>query len=106
MPATDTPTRTPRTALGDTIRTARMEQGLTQQALADLSGTTRAQVSVVESTRNLSTLWPALLDTMAEALDLDRDDLYAKANRIPPEIEDALRGNHDAISTVRKVLNV
>lgn len=96
----------PLTALGQYVRDARLAAGLSQAALAELAGATQAQVSVLETRRDLTAIWPALLDRIGDALDLDRDQLYALANRIPSELLDALTGDVDALRRTRKELGL
>ena len=99
-------TTTPTTRLGRRIRKERLRLDLTQAGLAERMGPhfTGGMVSQAETTHNVRTLWPALIEALADALSLDPDELYAMADRIPPDIEVRLRGNLDAIKRTRKAL--
>lgn len=98
-------TRPKPTPLGQLVYDARQRRGLNQTEFAALIGATRNEIATIE-TRNADVIYPALLDKLATLPDIDRDELYAAANRIPDDITVALRGSLDAIRQVRKVLGL
>lgn len=76
-------TRTTGSLLGEWLRHARKEQGLSQRALADRSGLSRSYVCDIERGRGAE---PSLttLDKLAAALGASRADLMRAAGLIDP----------------------
>ena len=60
--------------IGNRLRVARVERGLTQQQLADLVGVTRQTVGLIEANRYNPTL--KLCHMLAEATQKTLDDLF------------------------------
>ena len=101
------PPNEPRTRLGEMVREARTALGLTQAAFADLIGAPNKDViAMTESTRDVSQVYPAMLERLAALDSIDRDELFAAAERVPPEILDALTGDVTALRKVRKELGL
>ncbi|HWV34814.1 MAG TPA: helix-turn-helix transcriptional regulator [Thermomicrobiales bacterium] len=78
--------------LGEWLRSARKDQGLSQRALADRSGLSRSYVCDIERGRGAE---PSLttLDKLAAALGASRADLMRAAGLIDPSV--ALRESDD-----------
>jgi transcriptional regulator with XRE-family HTH domain len=69
-------------ALGSRVRALRVDQGLSQEALADKARIGRSYMSGIErGVRNCSTLH---LVRLARALDVSVGDLFSKAGRAAP----------------------
>lgn len=68
--------------IGEAIRDARRRRGLNQGQLAELAGTTQAQVSLIE--RGGSQYTVQLLMRVAYALGVDLDQLLGDALKAPP----------------------
>lgn len=83
--ARDESTRTTGSLLGEWLRHARTEQGLSQRALADRSGLSRSYVCDIERGRGTE---PSLttLDKLAAALGASRADLMRAAGLIDPAV--------------------
>lgn len=90
-------------ALGQMVREARLARGMTQRQLAELAGLHQNQVNGIENA-HLPKYYPKLLNAIVDALDLDRDEVFALAGRITPDIEAELAGNVHALKRVRKEL--
>lgn len=70
--------------IGQMVRDAREEQGITQAALAELVGRTHTMVSHIEAGRKEPS-WETMIK-LAEVLGLSLDDLVWKAGRLPGDV--------------------
>ena len=66
---------------GSRVRAARLDAGLTQQALADRAGSTKAMVSNIE--RGKSSVGDALRVRLANVLGLSANDLFPYPDAVP-----------------------
>lgn len=96
----------PRTELGRLIRAARHQYGMTQAQFAELLETSGPMVRHAETTPDERNVGPSLLARLAALPEVDTDQLYAAAGRIPPDIAEALTGDVSALRKVRKVLHL
>ena len=88
------------TEFGAYVRHLRLERNMSQQQVADRLGTSLTYYNKIE--RGL--LPPpsaALIDGLAEVLGADRDELYARAGKVPPEVLEALKGRAELFALVR-----
>ena len=77
-------------SLGQTIRTIRQEQGLSQKEVAVAAGVDQSYLSMIESgrRRNPGTL---IVARLAQVLDVSIDELAARAGYLPnPQLADPL----------------
>ena len=96
----------PRSAFGRTVRAAREAKGWRQVDLAAALDLDRRAVNRAEMMDEPATyVWPELIDQLADALDLDRDHLYALAGKVPPDVTDYLRGNLPALRRIRQEMD-
>ena len=86
------------------VRALRLRRGLTQREVAERAGITAAQVSIAETARDPAQLWNTIIIALAEVYEVDPDELFALADRVPTDIIDALRGNLANIKRVRHAL--
>ena len=93
----------PRTPFGERIFQERERAQLTQQDIADSLGTSPAYISQVE--RGSEPPTPRLIHAFADAYDVDPDELYSLAQRVPVDILDRLTGDLRAIKKVRTCLD-
>ena len=88
------------TEFGAYVRQLRLERKMSQQQVADRLGTSLTYYNKIE--RGL--LPPpsaAMIDGLAEVLEADRDELYARAGKVPPEVLEALKGRAELFALVR-----
>jgi Predicted transcriptional regulators len=62
--------------LGQMVREARLARNMTQRQLAELAGLHQNQVNGIENA-HLPKYYPKLLNAIVDALDLDRDEVFA-----------------------------
>ena len=66
--------------MGETLKTARLARGLTQDQLSELSGVHQTTISDIEIGRNLNPSWTNVV-RLARALDVDPIDIFPVADR-------------------------
>jgi transcriptional regulator with XRE-family HTH domain len=86
--------------LGQTIREARLGRELSLRALADLLGRSPSYLNDIEHNRRVPS--EAVIEALAEALDLDADSLLAAAGRVGEDAEEYLRARPSAGVLLRK----
>jgi transcriptional regulator with XRE-family HTH domain len=89
-------------SLGTYIRTARTKRGIKARDLARQLGISNSYLSDIEYDRRRPA--PHLLEKIADALGLPRDDLMARAGYVGPEAEEYLRTNPAAVLLVRTIV--
>ena len=94
-------TDTDQLTIGSYLREARQQAGLSQRALAAQTGINQGNYAIAESQ---CTVYPALLDQLIPALDLDRDLAYHLAGRIPNEIIEGLLHDLPMVRELRRRL--
>jgi HTH-type transcriptional regulator, competence development regulator len=77
--------------IGQRIKRERMSRGLTQRQLAELVGVGVPHISKVEAGRENP--GEPLLRKLAEVLDLDADELFLVARRLPDDLVEDLAAN-------------
>lgn len=97
------PPPTDRTPFGAHVRMLRHRKGWTQREVAERAGISIAQVSMAETART-EHLWSALIVRLADVYDADQDELFALAERVPPDLLAALRGNLANIRAARAAI--
>ena len=75
--------------LGKMIRKLRKEKGLSLRKLAEVVDVSYVNISHIENGRFKTS--KKVLKQIAEALDYDRDELFALADTIDEEVEDIIR---------------
>lgn len=93
----------PLTTLGQAIRRARTEKGLTGYDLAEELGIHFGSLSDIERDRRVPSM--DLIGRFAEALDLDFDELRARAGRLTEQEWAYLRTNPKALALVRAMMD-
>jgi transcriptional regulator with XRE-family HTH domain len=88
-------------SLGSYIRTFRTKRGINARDLARQLGISNSYLSDIEYDRRRPA--PHLLEKIADALGLPRDDLMARAGYVGPEAEEYLRANPAAVLLVRTI---
>lgn len=96
-------TPTDRLTIGPMLAAARERAGLSQRQLAASTGVAPSAIGTAESQ---SVVYPAILDRLIPALDLDRDEAYHAAGRIAPEILDALTADLPTVRRLRRELGL
>ncbi len=86
------------------LKAARSSAGLTQKQLADAAGVSAQYVANVENEHSTLSK-PETIRAMAAALNLDPDELFAAAGKIPDDIETWLEGDLKAIKQEREGMN-
>lgn len=99
-----TPNAKPTTTLfGAAIRQARLDARLSQRTLASVLGVNAAIVTMLE--RGQKEPYPSIIEALADALDLDADELYSLAGRPPEDLRRAL-ADLENIKRVRACLDL
>ncbi len=90
-------------SLGESLREARAEKGLSLRGLAGQMDITPSYLSDIENDRRV----PAeeVLQTLASKLDLDFDDLMAQAGRFGEEAEQFAKERPVAVKLFRRLAN-
>lgn len=88
-------------AFGRYIRQHRTTKGLTQQEVATRIGASLPYYNKIENAK-LPPPGPETLEGIARALDVDRDEVYAVAGKIPSDVIEVLRGRPDLWRMVRE----
>lgn len=76
-------------SFGDFLKNTRLDRGLSQDELANLSNMTRAYISKVERSKENPPSEELLL-RLAEALQIDPDLFIVKAGKIPTRFQDLI----------------
>lgn len=82
------------------LKAARTSAGLTQKQLSDAAGVSVQYVANVENEHSTLSK-PETIRAMAAALNIDPDELFAAASKVPDDIEGWLTGDIKAIKKTR-----
>lgn len=88
-----------RPGLVEALVDGRLDANLTQRKLAEATGVTRNTIAQIEAGARLPSA--ALTVALAEALDLDRDELCWLARVIPPDLREWLLADPAHLGAVR-----
>lgn len=83
------------------VRQLRQAKAMTQEQVAERVGVTLAYYNKACERGVLPPPSAEVLDKLAVVLETDRDDLFARAGVVPPEVLEALRGRPDLYALVR-----
>lgn len=86
---------------GAYVRQLRLARGLTQRQVAEAVGLTLAHYNKTCERDVLPPPSARVLERLAAVLGADRDELFARARVIPPEVLEALRGRPELYALVR-----
>ena len=84
------------------IKKYRLEQKLTQQDLADLSGVSRQYICDIENKNRNKHITIAILGRVADALDINIIEFFIKENELRVEIKSVLEAFYN---TEKEVIN-
>ncbi len=101
-------------SFGATVRAARQEKGISLRKFADMVGVSATFVSMIERDEIQSTrddqrvvIKEETIDAIAEALDLDRDNLLALAGKVPTDLSGIIHKHPQEIAALlRSVKNL
>lgn len=89
------------TTLGEVVRTARVNAGISLRQLAIRLGVTPSYVSDIENDRRVPS--EDVLGRIAQELNLDRADLLARAGRLQADADRYMRGTPAATTLFRRI---
>lgn len=92
---------TDQTSIGETLRVARIKKGVSLRALATELSITPSYLSDIENDRRIPS--EDVLQQLAAQLNLDFDDLMARAGRFGEDAERYLKNQPTAVKLFRRI---